>query len=241
MTNDTGYQLELDLYQGPFDLLLKAIDDGQIAVEKINLTQIISGFFRYWREQSPNLVYASDFLYLAACLLEMKSKALLPAKEEFFIEEDLAAVEGSLIAHLQEYQVFKTMAKTLKERKEVFEKIYGRHEGEAEEKEIELVDLSLKDLVFAFKRVYDEAAKRERVVAIKAEEITLEVRLAEVRQMLAERREGIPFEDLFIRRTRVEIVVTFLAMLELAKQSEIRIVQNNRFHSIMILPRIKEQ
>ena len=118
-----------------------------------------------------------------------------------------------------------------------YAKIYGRHEGEAEEKEIELVDVSLKDLVVAFKRVYDEAAKRERVVPIEAEEVSLEDRIIEIKRMLAGRGDGVPFEDIFLRKTRLEIVVTFLAILELTKQRFIKITQGRRFESILIFAR----
>ncbi|MFH1541753.1 MAG: segregation/condensation protein A [bacterium] len=240
MTTETGYQIETDVYQGPFDLLLKAIDNNEIDVHNISISQIVVSYLNYWQSQKPELVVASDFIYMAAYLIELKSKSLLPAKEEYLPDDNLLAVEESLVSHLEEYAIFKGLARTLKERKDVYERVFGRHEGEAQEHEFELVDVSLKDLVQAFKRAYDQAAKRERVVSIKAEEITLEDRIEEVKKLLGERTEGLPFEDLFIRRTRIEIVVTFLAILELTKQRMIRIVQGDRFGSIMIIKRKEE-
>ena len=154
----------------------------------------------------------------------MKSKALLPAVATEAEEEMLGSLEESLLSHLQEYETYKNIAQTLRQRKEVFEKIYGRHEGEAQEKEIELVDVSLKDLVQAFKRVYDQAAKREKIIPISSEEVTLEQRVQEIKDLLTFRCEGVPFIDIFIRKTRLEIVVTFLAVLELAKQNFLRVV-----------------
>jgi segregation and condensation protein A len=237
MTHDTAYQVEIDVFTGPFDLLLKAIDEGQIGIHQVSLTVVTASYFAYWRREQPELVLASDFLIMAAHLLELKSKSLLPAREELQEEEIVADLEDSLVSHIQEYQVFKHLAQTLKQRKEIFERVYGRHEGEAVEKEFELVDISLKDLVLAFKKVYDDAVKREQVVPIKAEEVSLDVRIEEVRKILSGRREGVPFIDIFIRKTRLEIVVTFLAILELAKQRYLRITQDRRFGTILLFSR----
>jgi segregation and condensation protein A len=237
MTHDTAYQVEIDVYTGPFDLLLKAIDEGQIGIAQVSLTAITASYFTYWQRERPELVLASDFLIMAAYLLELKSKSLLPARDQPIEEEVVADLESSLVSHIQEYQVFKNLAQTLKQRKEIYERVYGRHEGEAREKEFELVDISLKDLVLAFKKVYDDAVKREQVVPIKAEEVTLDVRIEEVRQILSSRREGVPFIDIFVRKTRLEIVVTFLAILELAKQRFLRITQDRRFGTILLFSR----
>ncbi|MBI5399895.1 segregation/condensation protein A [Candidatus Saganbacteria bacterium] len=237
MTRDTVYKIESEVYTGPFDLLLKAIDDGEIEIFKISLAQITVAYFSYWQREAPALVLAADFLLMAAYLLEIKAKALLPARETLLEQEVAGVIEETLIDHIQEYQVYKEMARTLRQRKEIFEKVYGRHEGETQEKHFELVDVDLRDLVLAFKRVYDDAAKREAVVPIMAEEVTLEKRITEVKTLIAGRKDGVPFIDIFLRKTKLEIVVTFLAILELAKQSFLRIVQDRRFSAILIFER----
>jgi segregation and condensation protein A len=234
MTTDTAYQIELEVFTGPFDLLIKAIDDGAIGINQIALAKITATYLTYWQKEQPELVLAADFLIMAAYLLELKTKALLPAREELVADEELSNLEESLVSHLQEYQVFKNLAQTLKQRKEIFERVYGRHEGEAQEKEFQLVDISLKDLVVAFKKVYDEAVKREKIIPIEAEEVSLEVRIAEVKKLLTDRREGVPFIEIFVRKTRLEIVVTFLAILELAKQHFLRLTQDRRFGTILL-------
>ena len=233
-----AYEVETEVFTGPFDLLLKAIDEGQVDIFKVSVSRIVAMFFDAWRKETINLIVSSDFLIMAAYLLEMKSKALLPAVATEAEEEMLGSLEESLLSHLQEYETYKNIAQTLRQRKEVFEKIYGRHEGEAQEKEIELVDVSLKDLVQAFKRVYDQAAKREKIIPISSEEVTLEQRVQEIKDLLTFRCEGVPFIDIFIRKTRLEIVVTFLAVLELAKQNFLRVVQDRRFSEIMIVPKM---
>ncbi|MEA3493166.1 MAG: segregation/condensation protein A [Candidatus Margulisiibacteriota bacterium] len=248
MTNDKcqinvedNYNVELDVYKGPFDLLLKAIDDGEINVHQVSLSQIVKSYFEYWKREAPPLVAASDFIFMAAYLLELKTKSILPKREDILGDELLDGVEDSLVSHIQEYEAFKNLAQTLKERKNVFSRVYGRHEGERQEREFELKDVSLRDLVSAFQRVYNEATERENVFHIAAEEVTLEDRVAEIRQMLACKSRGVAFEDIFIRKTRIEIVVTFLAILELAKLNSIRITQGGRFGSIMIMPKTQKE
>ncbi|MDD4179912.1 MAG: segregation/condensation protein A [Candidatus Margulisbacteria bacterium] len=234
MTEETAYQVKVEVFEGPFDLLLKAIDEGKIDIYHVSIAQITNSYLEYWKREEPNLLTASDFLYMAALLIEIKSRSLLPAREEIVAADEMAGVEESLLAHIQEYQVYKQVALGLKERKEIFERVYGRHEGESVETEPFLVQVSLKDLVVAFQKVYREAADREKIITIKAEEITLEQRIAEIKQLLEGRREGLPFIDLFIRKTRLEIVITFLGILELAKQNYLVITQDRRFGTILI-------
>jgi len=231
------YKIEQEVYTGPFDLLLKAIDHNEVDIFNVSISQIVDSYFAYWRTEKQDLLHASDFLIMAALLLELKSKQLLPKKEELILEEELGDIEGSLLAHIQEYELYQGLAQTLKERKNVFEKVYGRHEGEAMEKDIELKDVSLQDLVVAFKKAYDTAAKRHGVATIEEEEITLEQRIEEVKRLVAANPSGIPLVDIFVRGSRLEVVVTFLAMLELAKQRFIRIVQGGRFEQITIIRR----
>ncbi|MBN3032667.1 MAG: segregation/condensation protein A [Candidatus Saganbacteria bacterium] len=231
---EQAYQVKLDVFEGPFELLLQAIDEGGLDVHQVSLARIVSSYFDYWQAAERNLLAAADFVYMAAYLIELKSRGLLPAREEPAAADELAGIEESLVSHLQEYAVYKQVALELKQRKERFDRIYSRHEGEKIESELKLKDVSLRDLVLAFQKVYHEAAAREKVVAIESEEITLEIRLTEIRGLLAGRRDGLPFEGLFLRRTRLEVVVTFLAILELARQQAISIRQGERFGSILI-------
>ena len=228
------YQIKIDVFEGPFDILLKAIDDGEIDIFRVSLLQIVNSYFEYWKREEPNLLLASDFIYMAAYLIELKTRELLPYRDDRNMEAELSGIEESLVDHIQEYEVYKKLAQGLRQRKELFERIYGRHEGEKQEKEIQLVDVSLRDLVLAFQKVYNEAAAREKVVPIREEEITLDERIVEIQRMVAGRSDGIPFEDLFIRRTRLEVVVTFLAVLELTKQRCISIRQGKSFGQILI-------
>jgi len=233
MTKETGYQVKIEVFEGPFDILLKAIDEGNIDIFKVSLAEIVNSYFDYWKKEEPNLILASDFLYMAAYLIEIKARELLPYRDPESAEE-ISGIEDALVSHIQEYEVYKKLALDLRQRKETYERIFSRHEGEKREKEIELVDVSLRDLVLAFQKVYAEALEREKVVPIPDEEITLEERIIEIERLTSGRKDGIPFEDLFLRRTRLEIVVTFLAVLELARQRVIGLRQGKLFGQILI-------
>jgi segregation and condensation protein A len=236
MNQPAAYQIKIEVYDGPFDLLIKAIDDGQIDIFRVSLSEIVNSYFDYWKKEELNLLVASGFILMAAYLIELKARELLPYRGSDEAGAEIAGIEQSLVDHIQEYEVYKRVAHTLRQRKQLFEKIYGRHEGEKQEKQIELVDVSLKDLLLAFQRVYNEAAQREKITSIPEEEITLDQRIAEIRSLLADKNDGLPFISLFLRRTRIEIVVTFLAILELAKQRAISIKQGGTFGEIYIFP-----
>lgn len=232
------FDITLPKYAGPFDLILEAIRDGKIAIFEINLTQITSAYFEYMNKfEVVNLNAASEFIALAAYLIELKSKKLLPQPEEYEViveEEELAE---DLARHLAEYNLFKQAAVELKVRKDSFSKVYSRYHREVltpENKQYFLTDVNLQDLVSAFQRVYREIAEEDSTGKIVDEEITLAERTAEVLDILGKSSGLIEFRQLFIRRTRLEVVVTFLSILELARNQRIRIMQGAEFGTIHI-------
>ena len=232
------FEITLPKYAGPFDLILEAIRDGRIAIFEINLTKITSAYFEYMSKfEVVNLNEASEFIALAAFLIELKSKKLLPQPEEFeaIVEEEEIAED--LARHLAEYNLFKQAAVGLKERKDSFSKVYSRYHREVlqpENKQYFLTDVNLEDLVSAFQRVYREIAEEAATETIVDEEITLADRTSEVLDILRKSSGLIEFRQLFIRRTRLEVVVTFLSILELARSQTIRIMQGADFGTIHI-------
>jgi len=233
----SAYKVKLDVFEGPFDLLLAMVDKGEIDLYKVSLTQITSGFLEYIRTMEKlNIVIAGEFLLMAACLLEMKSKMLLPEKPSVEEEEDLLSVEEELLERLAEYKIYKGLAQSLKERKEVFQRVYTRYKPEEalEDREIFLVEVSMKDLVSAFKRVWDEAESRGKTSEIIAESFSVKDKISEILARVSAAPEGISFDSLFTRFAKVEIIVTFLAILELIRQKSIKILQNETFGNIYI-------
>jgi segregation and condensation protein A len=232
-----SYKLKLDVFEGPFDLLLAMIDKGELDLFKVSLTQITAGFLEYIRTmQKYNIVIAGEFLLMAAYLLEMKSKMLLPEVPKAEEQEDLLAVEEELLQRLAEYKLYKGLANSLRERKDVFQKVYTRYKPEEalEDREIFLVEVSMKDLVAAFKRVWDIAESREKTSEITLEVFSVKEMISAILEKINNKPEGVSFESLFVRYIKAEIIVTFLAILELMKQKMVRIMQNDTFGEIYI-------
>jgi len=230
------FEITQPTFQGPFTLLLDAIKDQKIEVFEISLTEITSAFFEYLHKaELVDLDMSAEFLVMAAYLLELKSKKLLPQPETAELIEEEEEIEIELAKHLDEYRIFKQVAQDLKERKESFSKIYSRYHREIlkpEKKDFFLTEISLEDLVKAFQRVYMQSAAEEKFVKIADEDITLPQRIGEVLEILKKGKEGVAFEALFIRRTRLEVVVTFLAILELARRNLLLIYQGEGFGNI---------
>jgi segregation and condensation protein A len=183
-----------------------------------------------------NIVIAGEFLLMASYLLEMKSRMLLPEQPKAEDAEDLLGVEEELLERLAEYKLYKGLAQSLKERKEVFQRVYTRYKPEEalEDREIFLVEVSMRDLVSAFKRVWDEAESRGKTEEIVAESFSVKDKISEILGKVNANPSGISFNSLFERFFKVEIIVTFLAILELMRQKLIKIMQNEAFGEIYL-------
>ena len=183
-------------------------------------------------------------MFIAAYLIELKAKRLLPAPKE---EELIEAVEEDLIARLEQYKAFKEVAAHLKQKREHFKDFHAREHVISEVKRpIKLIDIEVKDLVSAFSKVWKELEKRGEVREIAAETVTIEDKLKEICDLLGAHPEGFDFKALFNladgisvgparKFSYLEVIVTFLAMLELAKRRIIRIVQGDVFGEINII------
>ncbi len=236
----SSYKVKLDVFEGPFDLLLAMVDRGEMDLYKVSLGQITSGFMDYLRTMEKlNIVVAGEFLLMAAYLLEMKSKMLLPEQPGTEEEEDLLAVEEELLERLAEYKIYKGLAQSLRERKEVFQRVYARYKPEEalEDREIFLVEVSMKDLVSAFKRVWDEAESRGKTSEIIAESFSVKDKISEILARIGGSPQDISFDSLFTRFVKAEIIVTFLAILELIRQKLVKILQNEVYGEIYLYAR----
>lgn len=234
----TVFTVTLPKYEGPFDLLLAAIHDEKIDIFEISLAQITSTYFEYLKQLDHiDLNPASEFLLMAAQLLELKSKKVLPAPPDIILKQSEEEIESELAAHLLEYKRFQHMAGELKARQENFRRVYSRYHREPPgevRREIELKDVSLTDLVKAFQEVWKRLPPEEEVQVINEDELNLEKRIMEVVEILKQGGGEAAFEKLFIRHTRLELVLTFLSILELAKQRLILILQKEKFGGIYL-------
>jgi segregation and condensation protein A len=239
---DEAINIKIPLFEGPFDLLLHLIRENKIDIYDIPIAVITGQYLEYIEIMKElNLEIAGDFLVMAATLIHIKSRMLLPADEEVPAEaqEDPRL---DLVQRLLEYQRFKESASDLRQREEDWMKVFRREpfspDEEKEEEELYLFDLSLFDLLDAFKKILDKAPPE--VVSITKETLTVKDRMSIVMEIL-EGKETVRFEELFRDNfTRIQIIVTFVALLELIRLGLARVYQEKEFGSIWVINPAKQ-
>lgn len=239
---DEAINIKIPLFEGPFDLLLHLIRENKIDIYDIPIAVITGQYLEYIEIMKElNLEIAGDFLVMAATLIHIKSRMLLPADEEVpaEVQEDPRL---DLVQRLLEYQRFKESASDLRQREEDWMKVFRREpfspDEEKEEEELYLFDLSLFDLLDAFKKILDKAPPE--VVSITKETLTVKDRMSIVMEIL-EGKETVRFEELFRDNfTRIQIIVTFVALLELIRLGLARVYQEKEFGSIWVINPAKQ-
>jgi len=231
--------VELDLkineFEGPLDLLLHLIKESKMNIFDIKIEQITDQYLKYIESQEKmNLEIDSEYLVLASELIEIKSKLLLPNEKVEDEEEEDPREE--LINRLLEYGAYKEITKTLKEKEELRQEIYTKAPSNIQEyiennTEIKS-DITLDDLVDAFQK-FLERKKESKPLSTKVteKEITVSSRRHDIRNILKKKKK-ISFFELFPVISREYIVATFLAVLEMAKNKELIITQNDTFDDI---------
>lgn len=243
-----SYQIKLPVFEGPFDLLFHLIEKDEVDIYDIPIAKITEQYLAYLDTmQMLDLELASEFLVMAATLLSIKARMLLPKQPVEVAEEDEDLAldpRDELVERLLEYKKFKQVAEFLKERETCQEKIFTRPNEEvmfvhlfSEENPLE--GISLDNLLGALKEVLERATEEELAGEITRDEVTIRDKMKEIVQRLFFQPKGIAFRDLFRRQTtRVEVVVTFLALLELIKLGKARVHQSKNFGEIMIYSRL---
>ncbi|MBI5642397.1 MAG: segregation/condensation protein A [Deltaproteobacteria bacterium] len=224
------YNVKLDIFEGPLDLLLHLIKKNEVDIYDIPIARITEQYIEYIDiMKEMNLDVAGEFLVMAATLVHIKSKMLLPVDEEAVPEEDDGVdPREELIKRLLEYQRYKEAAKELAEKpvlgRDVF--LRGPHVSIEElEEGAGFMEVSVFDLMGALKDILAKAPKAKAAIALTAERFKIADKINYVME-LVNREKSIAFTSLFENdATRGEIVVTFLAILELAKLLMIRIHQ----------------
>jgi segregation and condensation protein A len=223
------------VFEGPLDLLLHLIRQQQLDIYDIPIVEITEQYLQYLNlMRELDLDIAGDFLVMAATLIQIKSKMLLPRSpaEEGLEEEADPRLE--LVQRLLEHEQFKKAAEILYEKRSIEGESFSRGRDEAlEPAEETLAEVGIFDLLDALNRVIQEAKKRH-LIEISEEIYSIEVQKQHIRDALGSRLH-ISFAELFSKATsRDEILVTFLAMLELVRLREIKIYQSKRFGEILL-------
>lgn len=231
------YEVKIDAFEGPLDLLLHLIKESKVNIWDIEIVDITTQYLDYIkRMESLNLNIASEYLIMASELIEMKSKLLLPRHQE--IEEEEEDPREALIQRLIEYQQYKDVTEKFKElsevRKEVYTKIPDSLKEYQEDGVVMNSDVSLDDLVSAFEKFLKRKEKEKPLsTTITKKEISVEERRKSIQKILHTKKK-VDFFELFDVITKEYIVVTFLAILEMARKSELYIRQENNFGKITV-------
>jgi segregation and condensation protein A len=237
-------KIKLQMFEGPLDLLVHLIKKNQMNVYDIQISVITKQYLDYLDlMQELNLDVASEFLVMSATLIHIKSKMLLPRPEtaagDPAEEED---PRDALVRRLLEHQKFKAAAELLHDRETLRAAQWGRPDSRIEEiagddYEPE-IEVDLFSLLSAFKMVLERARERPPVL-LPPEEMSIETRIEQLLERLSE-TEACGFEDLFEGNyTRTDMILTFLAMLEMIRLKLIRVFQQGGQGAIRVYKRAR--
>ncbi|MFC7371189.1 segregation/condensation protein A [Fictibacillus iocasae] len=240
------YNVKLDSFEGPLDLLLHLIQTYEIDIYDIPVAIITGQYMNYIHTMKElKLDVASEYLVMAATLLAIKSKMLLPRheSEEFDQQMELEVEEDpreELVRRLVEYKKYKQAALDLKDREAERSQVYARQPVdlavfEKEEEAGLISNVTLYDMLSAFQKLAVKKKEKKTVSAkIERQEIPIERRMLQIKEKLWETGGSRRFTELFSAGSKDHLVVTFLAVLELMKVKAIICVQDGNFEDILI-------
>jgi segregation and condensation protein A len=224
---DDRYRVKLEnVFEGPMDLLVHLIKKAEVDIYDIPISQITEQYLNYleWMKQM-NIDFAGDFVLMAATLTHIKSRMLLPAREGDDEEEDPRL---EITRPLLEYLRIKSAAEQLAERNLLGEKTFTRKPDSDLFKgvdEDQVIRIGLFELIDAFQSILDKVTPSHRV-DLTRDRVSVQERITQLTEIL-EAKESMTFDELFTGcRQRPDIIVTFLAILEMAKLGLIHIAQH---------------
>ena len=230
------YSTKLDNFEGPLDLLLHLIKEAEIQIQDIFVSQVTEQYLAYIDGlASIDVDKASEYLNMAATLLEIKSKSILPKVDEYL--DDIEDEGKALIRQLEEYKLFKEASAKLKEQENVL-RFYKEPDKSVGEVKVVYNDFNLDGLINAFSKLLmrvDDKKRQENVLKeIPKEVFTVKDKVEHIRETLLQKQEMSFFELFTHYYTKNELITTFQAMLELLKLQYITVEQNGIFDDITI-------
>jgi segregation and condensation protein A len=230
-----GYRVQLEVFEGPLDLLLHLIRQQEIDIYDIPIAQVTDQYLGYLRlMENLSISVAGEFLVMAANLIYIKSKLLLPSEPSPDPEEETQDPRMPLVQQLLEHERFKKAADLLHDRESVELAVWPRGDDEFYEEEKEAVVVNVFDLVGAFRQVL-ERFQDQIVLHVEQEVVSLEQKLSELRLLIRVHKEFLFSIFLKERVSRLNLVMTFMALLELARLGEVRLRQPALADDIRIL------
>lgn len=245
------YKIEIDAFQGPMDLLLHLIEKAQIDIYDIPINDITEQFIGYIYEMEElNLEIASEFLVMAATLIEIKSKMLLPDDKsvtDLQLEMEEVDPRVELVRRLVEYKKYKNISEELRIFEETQSRVYYKPKEDLldyEEEVIEIEGLDVEMLLKSISNIMKRKSKTQSSLSIseiQREEYTLEKCIKDIRGML-EVDDVLKFSNLIYKDTsKKEIIVYFLSVLELIRMKFIKVDQEDDFSDLIIRKRMEEE
>lgn len=234
------YKVRLEIFEGPLDLLLYLIKKEELDIYDIPIERITQQYLEYLElMRLLDLEIAGEFLVMAATLMYIKSRTLLP-EDQRAAEEDEGGEDPrwELVRQLVEYKKFKDAAEQLAAREVQRQSIFGRTPADPKlpvEPSLAMGEVSLFDLINAFNEALKRAGKRGEFREILDEHFTVADKIEMILRRIAEKAR-LTFQELFDQAaSRTEIVVTFLAVLELIRLKRIAVLQPQPFAEIEIV------
>ncbi len=233
-----NYRFKLDNFEGPLDLLLHLIKEAKLDIATVKLADVTEQYLNYMQDiKNVDMDKASEFITVAATLIEIKSKKLLPVEQEA-LPDDEEDDEAILLRRLKEYELFKKAGQELKQIEDI-NKMYRAPGKETEKVKIVMKDMVLEQLLDAFaklltKEELKKAIKNEEPKKIVKDRFTVAEKIIAIRNFAKERKR-FEFEELFQDdMTKSELINVFLALLELLKLQTVKVLQNGTFGQIII-------
>lgn len=232
-SNDEELKLKIGEFAGPLDLLLYLIKQEQANIFEIPIAKITDEYVKYIRlMEKLDISVAGDFLVMAATLIDIKSKMLLPKEIVEENEEDSEDPLKELVNRLVEYEKFKNAAQMLWEKSTVENSIFPRGKIETDENNSE-INVGVFDLLNVFQKILARH-KEEITMEIEREEMSLSEMLANLKQQL-KLHKTFNVTDFFTNtRSKRELVLAFMAILEIVRTDAIKLFQTNVFGEIIL-------
>lgn len=238
MSTQDEYKVLLDVFEGPLDLLLYLIKKEEVDIHDIPIEKITSQYMQYIDLMKMlDLNFAGEFLVMAATLMMIKSRMLLPVESRPELEEDEDDPRWDLVRQLVEYKKFKDAAFHLEVLEEKQEQVFTR-DGEGiklgSDRDVALKDVSIFDLITAFNDALSRV-KQEELREIFSDRFTVADKIDHICERLRGNRQ-LSFKELVTgMRSRNEMVCVFLAILELIRLKQIQAKQRDQFGDIVIV------
>lgn len=232
---DDDYQFKLENFEGPLDLLLEIIKKNKMDISDIKLADLTGQYLEFMNQvEGLDMEKASEFITMAATLIEIKSKSLLPNIDEEQDEEEDS--EMLLLKRLKEYKLFKEVGENLKNIEDI-DRMYKNPDENVGNPKFVLKDMVLDKLLDAFVGILTKVDKKELIEKpreISKDRFTVAEKIISTKKALKEKKQ-LEFEELFEEgQTRSELINIFLALLELLKMQVAIIKQSGLFEKIYV-------